>query len=322
MALLITGAMGHVGYELTRQALAAGISVVAQYRSTFRADDAKTLTGPVAWAACDLADAAALDTLVMAHDIDGCIHCAAVPNDKLARPEPRKSIAANVETTANLLDVARRRDWRRFVFVSTGSVFQRWTDFKKPIPEDAPSSAYTVYGTTKRAGEMLTSMYRVEYQVSAATVRISWVYGPPLVPRTLDLPRGPIPALLRLAMTGTPYRVASGGDFAASFTHVADVAAGLLAAYRAEQLAHDVYHLGSGENYDTFRVAAAVRAAVPGAVVEVGPGSAPWTTFNTMRGPLAGDRLRQDAGFRPAHTLESGVAAFADWMRTHPSAWR
>ncbi len=65
-----------------------------------------------------------------------------------------------------------------------------------------------------------------------------------------------------------------------------------------------------------------MRAAVPGAVVEIGPGTRPWTTFNTMRGPLAGDRLLQDAGFRPGHTLEQGIAAFADWMRAHPEAWQ
>jgi hypothetical protein len=36
MAILITGGMGHVGYETVRQALAAGHDVVAQYRNVFR----------------------------------------------------------------------------------------------------------------------------------------------------------------------------------------------------------------------------------------------------------------------------------------------
>jgi nucleoside-diphosphate-sugar epimerase len=226
-----------------------------------------------------------------------------------------------VAATQHLLELARRRHWRRFLFVSTGSVFQRETDFTRPILEDAPTSPVTIYGTTKRCGELLTSMYRHEYGVPAASVRISWVYGPPLLPRTPDWPRGPIPYLLRAALNGEPVRMESGGDFAASFTHVGDVAAGLLAAWRADELRHDLYHLGSGENYDTFRVAAAVRAAVPDAVVEVGPGTLPWTTYNTMRGPLAGERLREDAGFAPRYTLEQGIAAFAEWMRAHPEAW-
>ena len=321
MALLVTGGMGHVGYELVRQASAAGVPVVAQYRRTFREADAAAAGDGITWVRCDLADLFEVASLAATQPIEGCIHAAAVPNDKYARPDPRAAFAANVAATENLLELARRQGWRRFVYVSTGSVFQRETDFTRRILEDAPTSPVSVYGTTKRCGELLTSMYRNEYRVPAATVRISWVYGPPLVPRTLELPRGPIPAFLRAALLREPVRE-DGGDFAASFTYVADVAAGLLAAYRAPELRHDVYHLGSGENHDTARVAAAVRAAVPGAVLEIGPGTRPWTTFNTMRGPLAGDRLLQDAGFRPGHTLEQGIAAFADWMRAHPEAWR
>jgi hypothetical protein len=132
-------------------------------------------------------------------------------------------------------------------------------------------------------------MYRSQFGLSAAVVRISWVYGPPLV--TDDPPRGPVPAFLRAALAGKPIRLASGADFAASFTYVADVAAGLIAAWRAQTLNHDVYHLGSGENYTARRVADAVRAAVPGAVIELGAGTEPWTIHTRMRGPLAGNRL-------------------------------
>jgi hypothetical protein len=65
-----------------------------------------------------------------------------------------------------------------------------------------------------------------------------------------------------------------------------------------------------------------VRAAVPGAIVEVGPGTAPWTDHTRMRGPLAGARLLEDTGFAPRHSIEQGVAAFADWMRAHPQTYR
>ena len=48
--------MGHVGLEVVKPALGAGDTVVAQYRSTFRADEVRALTGNVTWVACDLAD--------------------------------------------------------------------------------------------------------------------------------------------------------------------------------------------------------------------------------------------------------------------------
>jgi len=225
VALLVTGAMGHVGQEVVRHALAAGAIVIAQYRTTYRDSDVRDLQGKVKWVSCNLADPAAVAALCDAHPIDACIHSAAVSNDKYARPQPLTAISANVGATAYLLDMARRKNWRRFLFVSTGSVFQNATDPTKPIPEDTAPAVTNIYSTTKYCGELLTSMYRSQFGLSAAVVRISWVYGPPLV--TDDPPRGPVPAFLRAALSGKPIRLASGADFAASFTYVADVAAGI-----------------------------------------------------------------------------------------------
>ena len=320
MTLLVTGAMGHVGFEVVRQALAAGETVVAQYRNTFRRADAESLTGAVEWVACDLGDAVAVDALAGDHGIDRCIHAAAVPNEKLARPQPREAVRGNVGATANLLDAARRHDWARFILVSTGSVFQDATDASRPILEDAAPSVANIYSTTKYCGELLTRMYRSQLGLSAAIVRISWVYGPPLV--SDEAPRGPIPAFLKAALAGEAIRLPGGGDFAASFTYVADVAAGLIAACRAGELHFDVYHLGSGAIRAARDGAAAVRAAVPGAVIELGPGTEPWTIHTRMRGPLAGDRLHRDAGFSVSFPLDKGVRAYAAWMRAHPEVLR
>jgi len=322
MALLITGSMGHVGFELVRQAAARGQSVVAQYRGTFREADASSITGDVSWVRCDLTDAARIQNLAKTHDIDTCIHTAAIPNEVYCRPDPLNAVNVNVGAVATLLEMARTQHWRRFINVSTGSVFQNVTDVTQPVLEDRQQSVINIYSTTKYCGELLTAMYRSQFDMSAASVRISWVYGQPLVPKARENPRGPIPYFLRCALSKMPVRDASGGDFAASFTHVSDVAAGLLAAADAKTLNHETYHLGSGVNYATSQVVSAVKAAVPGADIEVGPGTAPWTDHTRMRGPLAGDRLLNDAGWRPALSLEAGVQSFADWMRAHPEVWK
>jgi nucleoside-diphosphate-sugar epimerase len=318
VAVLVTGATGHVGRWVAQRAAAAGLDVVATRRAAF--DPAGEAPGKgVVWAECALDDAAAVDRLAASHPIDACIHLAAVSNEAYARPQPLLAYQANVTATANLLDAARRRGWRRFVQVSTGSVFQD-VDATTPILEDAPPSPANIYATTKRCAELLTLMYRSQFELSAAVVRISWVYGPPVA---TDSPaRGPIPAFLRTALQGKPRRDPGGADFAASFTYVADVADGLLAAARAERLNHAVYHLGAGVNFTAGQVAAAVRAAVPGAAIELGPGTEPWTTYTRMRGPLAGGRFRADTGYSVGHTLEAGIAAYADWMRANPESYR
>jgi nucleoside-diphosphate-sugar epimerase len=173
-----------------------------------------------------------------------------------------------------------------------------------------------VYGVTKLAAEMLVGMYRREYGLSASTVRVSFVYGPPMLPSRDDIPRGPIPRWLLDAIEGRPVEEPSGGDFVGSYTHVADVASGLLAAYQAEKLNHPVYHLGHGRNWSGYEVAEAIRNVVAGARIDVGPGTEPWTQLIAMRSPLAGDRLKEDTGFVPSLSLVDGIRDFADWIRS------
>lgn len=308
MALLVTGASGHVGGAVVAQALAQGLDVLAVHRAS---TPPQRLAGAT-WASCDLADPRDVQALVSAYAIDACIHAAAVSNEAYARPAPRAAINTNIGATANLLEAARLQHWRRLVFVSTGSVFQQRGDLVTPILEDEPPAPGNVYSTTKAAAESIVRMYRSEYGLSAATVRISWVFGPPVV---TDSPtRGPIPSFLARALRGAPIRE-GGGAFAASFTYIDDVAAGLLATVASPALRHPCYHLGPGRNVSAREVASAVLRAVPGAVIELADGTEPWTRFTAMRAPLAGSRLLDDTGFVPRYPVEPAIELYAQWLR-------
>src|ERR1043165_7505146 len=168
MALLVTGASGHIGLEIVKLAATRGMQVIATFRGDFRAEE---MNG-VAWISCDLSDAEAVRDLATKHKIDACIHCAAISNEAYARPNPLDAINTNVGATANLLDAARQGSWRRFVLVSTGSVFQLRRDTVNPIDEDQTPEPANVYSTTKYSAEQLTRMYRGEFGLSASAVRI------------------------------------------------------------------------------------------------------------------------------------------------------
>ncbi len=319
MALAVTGAMGHLGFEIVRQAASQGADVIALYRSGYRAADAQSITGRVVWVQADLNDQDQVRALAKSRAITSCIHCAAVSNEAQARPNPLEAIASNISATANLLDMARLQGWQRFVLVSTGSVFQNRADTVSPILEDARPEPGNIYSTTKLSAEMLTRMYRTEFGLPAASVRISWVFGPPVVSNSPA--RGPIPSYLLRACRGEAIRE-SGAGFAASFTFVSDAAAGLLAAAMAPELRFDTYHLGHGVNFTAEQVAQCIRARFPQCRIELAEGTAPWTDFTALRGPLAGARLAQDTGFKPAFTLDQGVGAYAEWMLAHPGLWQ
>src|SRR6266513_632606 len=111
MALLVTGAMGHVGGAIVRQAAKRGLSVLAVYRGELRASEAANSS--VKWLQCDLTDARAVNDMVEKYPVDACIHAAAVSNEVYAKPNPLGAIATNIGATANLLEAARLVSWRR-----------------------------------------------------------------------------------------------------------------------------------------------------------------------------------------------------------------
>jgi UDP-glucuronate 4-epimerase len=318
MALLVTGASGHIGLELAKVAASRGMEVVATHRGDLNEAQAKAAPG-VTWQSCDLSDANAVRDLAAKYKINECIHCAAISNEAYARPNPLDAINTNVGATANLLDAARQNGWRRFVLVSSGSVFSMRKDIVGKVTEDQTPEPSNVYSTTKVCAEQLTRMYRSEYGLSSSTVRISWVFGPPVIS---DQPqRGPIPSYLLRTLRGEAIRE-GGADFCASFTFVSDVVEALLAAAAAPELRHAVYHFGHGVNFTAGQAAAAVMKAVPDAVIELSGGTEPWTKFTALRGPLAGERFVEDTGYRPTYSLEAGVAAYAEWMRANPGMWK
>ena len=316
--LLLTGGTGHVGGQIIERVVREKIDTVAIYRGTKPSQAAGADQSGVNWVQCDLNDAAALMELGKSHGITSCIHAAAVSNEAYAQPDPAAAIATNIWSTATLLETARIQNWDRFILVSTGSVFEKRAWKGAPISEDATPEPENVYSTTKAAAEMLCRLYRTEYELSASVVRLSWVFGPPVTSQ--DPTRGPIPSFIIRALRGESIRE-GGVDFAASFTFVEDVANGLLAAVSAPELPSPVYHLGYGINFNLSDVADAICKTIPEAVIDLTPGTEPWTQFTAMRDPLAVQNMREDVGFEPAYPLEKGIAAYIQWFRDNPDMW-
>ena len=86
--------------------------------------------------------------------------------------------------------------------------------------------------------------------------------------------------------------------------------------HTAATLAHRIYNVASGRassNKDAF---AAVRRAVPGArCAALQPGRTPGASTNPATDL---SRIKADVGYEPEHTLERGIAAYIDWLRSHP----
>ena len=122
------------------------------------------------------------------HDIDKIVH-AAVFTGVLPEVEASRSrsiVDINVMGTTNLLELARRVISKRFLYVSSGSVYGNRPKQEEVLREDAdlhphtltPSHPHTLYESTKYASELQTQRFGDMHGFATVATRLSSLYGP------------------------------------------------------------------------------------------------------------------------------------------------
>ena len=159
MRIVITGGAGFLGTRLARKLLERGSLVDAAGTSrplrelvlldmTAAAVDDRRVTA----VAGDLADPAVIERVVTA-DTDSIFHLAAVVSGQ-AEAEFDTGMRVNLDATRALLERCRKLNKPpRFVFTSSLAVFGG--KLPDPVPDDAPLTPQTSYGTQKAIGELL-----------------------------------------------------------------------------------------------------------------------------------------------------------------------
>ena len=152
MRILLTGKHGQVGFELQR-----ALAPLGEVRA-------------VDYTECDLSDAAALCELIQSVKPDLIVNSAAYTAVDRAESEPELARAVNAVAPGVLgEEAAKRGAW--IIHYSTDYVF----DGTKPgaYIEDDETNPLSVYGQTKRSGEIALEESGVPYLI----LRTSWVVG-------------------------------------------------------------------------------------------------------------------------------------------------
>ncbi len=153
MRIIVTGAQGQVGWELTHRATALGHDVLA-------------------WdlAELDITDAAAVDQALDASYADVAINAAAYTAVDKAEQEPERAFAVNRDGPAHLAAACARSNMP-MLHISTDYVF----DGRKagPYNEDDPVAPLGVYGQSKQEGDEAVRRLWSRHLI----LRVSWVFG-------------------------------------------------------------------------------------------------------------------------------------------------
>jgi UDP-glucose 4-epimerase len=179
-----------------------------------------------------------LGTLVDAGDV--IVHLAALSGIAQCAERPDESFAVNVATTHALLDQARERHARAFVFASSGAVLAGY-DSRAPLGTMAPHPI-SVYGAQKAAAEALCQGMS-QASGRCVALRFSNVYGP-----YSERKSSVVNAFVRRALNGDRLEIHGDGRQARDFIYVDDVVDAIIAAGRSDNTKsqYDVVHVSSG----------------------------------------------------------------------------
>jgi GDP-L-fucose synthase len=176
--ILICGASGLIGSNLTRRFVSEGRTVRAVYHTRRPIWD----TGTAELVQADLRDPTACAQVC--EGIDTVFLCAAhTSGAAVIREEPLSQVTPNVMINTLMLHAAHSQGVKRFVFISTGCVYPDTGDRPSHEDEGLDGDPYPVYfavGWMKRYAEILCRTYATKVTPSMRTVvvRPGNIYGP------------------------------------------------------------------------------------------------------------------------------------------------
>ena len=260
MAVLVTGGAGYIGSVTVEQLGATGERVVV-LDDLFRGNRS-ALTPDVPFYEGRVGDRIILKRILAEHQIESCVHFAALAYVGESVEQPAKYFENNVEQGVALITTLLGAGVRRVVFSSTCATYGE--PEKIPISETTPQWPTNPYGWTKLTLErMLDSFDRAHglkfvalryFNAAGATERCGEYHEPEshLVPNVLKAASGEIP---ELSVFGKEYSTPD-GTAVRDYVHVSDLAdAHILALnYLRKGGASDFINLGTGHGYSVMEV--------------------------------------------------------------------
>jgi UDP-glucuronate decarboxylase len=115
--------------------------------------------------------------------LDYIIHAASQASPKYYGKDPIGTINANTVGTANLLELAREKSVKSFLFFSSGEVYGQVNENQIPTRENDfgyldPTDIRSCYGESKRMGENICVSWFHQYKIPVKMIRPFHTYGP------------------------------------------------------------------------------------------------------------------------------------------------
>ena len=309
MRVLVTGCAGFIGSRVAALLVEQGHEVRGidnlsdAYDVRMKHWRVENLLGPSAieWLNGDITDRDLVNRLVNEFKPNAVINLAARAGVRQSIDNPWIYYDTNVTGTLNLLEACKDAGVSRFLLASTSSVYG---ENKMPFFEDDPiDTLRSPYATSKKAAEDLCRLYRHLFGFDITVFRFFTVYGPS------GRPDMSVFRFVKWIAEGEPLKLNGDGTQRRDFTHVDDVARGVVAAIDRRP-GYETINLGSDRPVEINNVIREIETALgKTATIERHPFHptdvvATWANIS---------RARELLGWEPQVSLEDGIGSAVSW---------
>lgn len=310
--VLVTGGCGFIGSEVVNQLLTAGYKVRV-------ADD---LSKPESsqkpgyeFIRVDLTDPLAADRVFAGMDV--CINLAAkIGGIGYFHKYPATILSENNRIYSATFNAAVKHKLKRMIYISSSMVFEstkifpsKESDLNKIPP---PVSAY---GFSKLSGEWYCRAYWDEFKLPYSICRPFNAYGINEYPGEEVGYAHVIPDLIKKILRGNyPLELLGNGQQSRSFTHVTDLARGIIAVMESPRAKNEDFNLASAREIkiiDLAKILWRLCHRQEPFKIKLSPG---FTYDIHRRSPNPG-KAKQLLGWQTKVKLENGLVEIINWLK-------
>ena len=330
--VLITGAAGFIGFNVSRHLLARGDSVLGidsindYYDPTIKHARLEQLSKypSFRFIKADIAERDVMKALFAEHKFPYVIHLAAQAGVRYSLVNPHAYVDANLQGFVNILEGCRHNGCRHLLFASSSSVYGTNTKLPFSVSQNV-DHPLSLYGASKKANELMAHSYSYLFRLPVTGLRFFTVYGP------WGRPDMALFLFTKNILAGKPIDVFNDGNMVRDFTYVDDIVEGVVRvldrvaapdpswsrenpAPATSSAPYRLYNIGNSHPVQLLDFIHSIETALGRKAtlnfLPMQPGDVPATSADV-------EALEAAVGFRPATTIQVGVGKFVEWYRAY-----
>jgi len=328
--ILITGAAGFIGHNLSRRLLEDGRTVVGldnlndYYDPNLKRDRLAELLEFERFnhADFDMADRGLMEKLFAEEQFDAVVNLAAQAGVRYSLINPHSYVDTNLVGFVNILEGCRQTKVKHLLYASSSSVYGANTAMPFSV-HDNVDHPVSLYAASKKANELMAHSYSHLYNIPCTGLRFFTVYGP------WGRPDMALFLFTKAILEDRPIDIFNNGDMERDFTYIDDIVEGVFRLIghvpqpnpdwsgaqpdpASSYCPWRVFNIGNNAKERLMRYIEVLEDCLGKKAkknfLPMQDGDVPATYANV-------DDLVREIDFKPQTTIEDGIKNFVDWYR-------